>query len=110
MNQFKNNIPVILLLVLVPYFFYTDASLAQSIIAASLAALSGYKYYLEQKQLPDYEKVFEEKLTLMGEISDENFRKVEEQLISVRQKMGMEGYVNTQKKKMTDKQNVSSIW
>lgn len=110
MNQFKNNIPVILLLVLVPYFFYADASLAQSIIAASLAALCGYKYYLEQKQLPDYEKVFEEKLNSMGEISDANFRKVEEQLISVRQKMGMEGYINTQKNKMTDKQSVSSIW
>ena len=60
MNQIKNNIPVILLLVLVPYFFYADASLAQSIIAASLAALCGYKYYLEQKQLLDYKKIFEE--------------------------------------------------
>ncbi len=110
MNQIKNNIPVILLLVLVPYFFYADASLAQSIIAASLAALCGYKYYLEQKQLPDYEKVFEERLESMGKISDENFKKVEEQLISVKQKMGMEGYVNTQKKKLQEAQKVSGVW
>ncbi len=110
MNQIKNNIPVILLLFIAPYFFNPEVSLPQAIIAAALAALCGYKYYLEQKQLPNYEKIFEERLLQMGNISDENFKKIEEQIISVKQKVGMEGYVNTQKKKLAEAQKVSGIW
>lgn len=110
MNQLKRNIPVILLTIVAPYLFFMEASIGQAIIAASLAALAGYKYHLEQKELPDYEKVFEEKLKDMGKISDENFKKVEDEIIAIKQKYGVEGYIKTQKAKLSEVKDAGSVW
>lgn len=106
----KRNIPVILLTVLAPYLFFVGASIGQAIIAASLAGLAGYKYYLEQKELPNYEKMFQEKLENMGKLSDENFKKVEGEIIAIKQKIGVEGYIKTQKGKLSEVKDASSIW
>lgn len=62
MKNLKDNLPLILLLAIVPYFFYASPTLSQAIIAASLAALVGFKYYLEYNAQPDYAKLFEAKI------------------------------------------------
>lgn len=62
MEKIKQNLPVILLLIIVPYFFYSDPSLPQAIIAAVIAGIAGFKYHLESKELPDYVKLFEARL------------------------------------------------
>lgn len=61
MNQIKQNLPVILLLSIVPYFFYSDPSLPQAIIAAVLGAVAAYKYHLEKSEI-NYVKMFEKKM------------------------------------------------
>ena len=110
MNSLKSNLPVILLVAVVPYFFYNDPTISQSLIAIALCLLAGYKYNIEQKALPDYEKLFKKQIEDMAKNADDNFKKVEDQLISVKQKMGMEGYVNTQKKKLSEVPRGGSIW
>ena len=62
MQKLIENIPLILLLVLVPYFFYNDPNIAQSIILAAISGLVGYRAYLDSLIKPDYEALFTERL------------------------------------------------
>jgi len=62
MTKLSESIPLLLLIVLVPYFFYAEPNIAQSIIAAALSALVGYRYYLDSLVKPDFEGLFTERL------------------------------------------------
>lgn len=73
MEQIKQNLPVILLLTIVPYFFYANPSLPQAIIAAVIAGIAGFKYYLESKELPNYVEMFEEKMKADKEEMDAKY-------------------------------------
>lgn len=71
MKNFIKGIPFALLLVLVPFFFYSEPNLAQSIIIASISALCGYRYYLMEKEQPNYALLFSKDIiTLKKEISE----------------------------------------
>lgn len=58
MNKFIEALPFVLLLVLVPFFYYNSPNIAQSIIILSISALCGYRYYLMKQEQPDYAKIF----------------------------------------------------
>ena len=62
MKAFIKGIPFILLLVLVPFFFYNDPSIAQAIIVSAVSALCGYRYYLMENEQPNYALLFSEDL------------------------------------------------
>lgn len=62
MNKYIKVLPYVLLLTLTPFFFYSQPNLAQSIIVLAVAGLSGYFYYIESKQLPDYRAIFAKEL------------------------------------------------
>jgi hypothetical protein len=62
MKQFVEAIPFALLLAVVPYFFYNTPNISQSIIVFALSALCGYRYYIMEKQQPDYIKLFRKEL------------------------------------------------
>lgn len=69
MNKIIEGIPYILLVALTPYLFFNDPNIAQAIIISAIAALSGYRYYLNHNSLPDYRKLFKDELR---EIKKEN--------------------------------------
>lgn len=62
MQKLIDSLPLILLVSLVPYFFYSEPNIAQSVIVTAIAALSGYSYYLASLKKPDYVKIFTERL------------------------------------------------
>lgn len=65
MNKFIEALPFVLLLALVPFFYYNSPNIAQSIIILSVSGLCGYRYYLMNKEQPDYSKVFNKELVKM---------------------------------------------
>lgn len=73
MNQIKENLPVILFVGIVPYFFYSEPSVAQATIAAVLGAVAAFKYYLEYNAKPDYVKIFEEKFEVQEKLLKEAY-------------------------------------
>ena len=91
MKQIKDNLPLVLLLSIVPYFFYNEASIAQAIIAGSLAALVGFKYYLEQKALPDYRELCEELISEHKEAVEAKLKAQDSDIDIIRQKQGLIG-------------------
>lgn len=54
--------PLVLLVSLVPYLFYSEPNIAQSIILSAIAGLFGYVAYLESLKKPDYVAIFTERL------------------------------------------------
>lgn len=80
LQQIKENLPVILFVGIIPYFFYSEPSIAQAIIAAVLGSVASFKYYLEHNAQPDYVKIFNEKFEtqerLLKEAYMEDFNKL----------------------------------
>ena len=66
MNKFLQVLPFALLLVLVPFFYYTSPNIAQSIIIIAISALCGYQYYLMSNEQPDYSKRFQGELNILA--------------------------------------------
>ena len=62
MQKVIDSVPLILLLSLVPYFFYNDPSVAHSIILVAISGLVGYRTYLDAQKKPDFLKLFTERL------------------------------------------------
>lgn len=91
MKNLKDNLPLILLLSVVPYFFYATPTLAQSVIAASLAALVGFKYSLEHKSQPDYVKIFEDKISKRDGDIKAHIEKLVKELEELREKQSIKG-------------------
>jgi hypothetical protein len=89
MKHLKENLPLILLVGIVPYFFYADPTLSQAIIASSLAALVGFKYYLEYNSLPDYKALFEEQLQSRDEQVTKKVNELIKELNQVRERQGV---------------------
>ena len=89
MKHLKENLPLILLVGIVPYFFYADPTLSQALIASSLAALVGFKYYLEHNSLPDYKALFEEQLKTRDELTAKKINELSKELRTVREKQGV---------------------
>ncbi len=73
MQKLSESIPLLLLVGLVPYVFYNNPNIAQSIILAAITGLVGYRYYLESLVKPDFEKIFKERL---DEIAVDNDKKL----------------------------------
>jgi hypothetical protein len=62
MNKFIEALPFVLLLALVPFFYYNSPNIAQSIIIVAVSALCGYRYYLLNQEKPDYAKIFKNEI------------------------------------------------
>lgn len=62
MQKLIESVPLILLLVLTPYFYYNEPNIAQSIIIGAVASLVGYRSYLDSLVKPDYVAIFTERL------------------------------------------------
>ena len=71
MKKFLEAIPFVLLLALVPYFFYSSPNIAQSIIILAITALCGFRYYQIDKEQPDYVKIFEKEIRRIEKESKE---------------------------------------
>lgn len=65
MNKFIEALPFVLLLVLVPFFYYNSPNIAQSIIIVAVSSLCGYRYYLMKQEQPDYSKIFHAEIVKM---------------------------------------------
>lgn len=89
MKHLKENLPLILLVGIVPYFFYADPTLSQALIASSLAALVGFKYYLEHNSLPDYKALFEEQLETRDGVMNVKLDGLIKEITTVREKQGV---------------------
>ena len=91
MKHLKDNLPLILLLAVVPYFFYASPTLSQAIIAASLAALVGFKYYLEYNTQPDYKKMFTEQIDKRDTDIKNHIKELVKELEELREKQSIKG-------------------
>lgn len=65
MKKFIEALPFVLLLALVPFFYYNSPNIAQSIIILAVSGLCGYRYYLLSQEQPNYGKVFQAELIKM---------------------------------------------
>jgi len=65
MKKLVNLLPFILL-VAVTVFSFVKPEISVSISILGLSALAGYKFFLESKEVPNYEKVFAERLEEMN--------------------------------------------
>jgi hypothetical protein len=63
MKKIIEGIPYALLLVLTPYLFLKEPSVAQALIVGFVAGLSGYRYHLDSVKQPNYIKLFKEELS-----------------------------------------------
>jgi positive regulator of sigma E activity len=88
MQKLINLVPLILLTVLSSYLFFTEPNIAQSIILASLAGLSGYRYYLESKKQIDYAALFTERLDKKDIEIKEILSVMEKSVNEIREKQG----------------------
>jgi|TARA_R110000851_G_scaffold161867_1_gene305563 hypothetical protein len=89
MKHIKENLPLILLVGITPYFFYGSPTISQAIIATALAALVGFKYYLEYNSLPDYKSLFEEQLTKRDELVTTQVNQLIKEINKVRERQGV---------------------
>ena len=103
MKHFKENLPLILLVAIVPYFFYTTPTLSQAIIAGSLAALVGFKFHLEHNALPDYKAEFETQLKERDELVVAEINKLIGELNKVRETQGV---INMQERTTQSRESV----
>ena len=83
MKKLVNLLPFLLLTILVGLSF-VNSSIAISISVAALAALSGFKFYLESKEVPDYEKVFAERLEEINKSNKEAIAKLESEISRIK--------------------------
>lgn len=58
MKKLLEVIPFILLIGLVPFFYYNNPNIPQSIILLSISALCGYRYFSMDQEKPDYVSIF----------------------------------------------------
>ncbi len=65
MKKLIEALPFVLLLALVPFFYYNSPNIAQSIIILAVSGLCGYRYHLMHKEQPDYSKVFHKEIVGM---------------------------------------------
>ena len=71
MKKFLEAIPFVLLLALVPYFFYNTPNIAQSIIILAITALCGFRYHQIEKEQPDYVQIFQKEIRRIEKESKE---------------------------------------
>lgn len=104
MKAIKENMPLLLLLSVVPYFFYANPTLPQAIIAGCLAALAGFKYWMEHNTLPDYKKMFEEEIERRDAVIKEQVEELAEEVSNVREKQGI---INFGEAKASQRANIN---
>lgn len=71
MNKYLKALPFVLLSALVPFFFYSQPNLAQSLIILAVSGLCGFLYYLDSKQQPDYKQQFAKELDTLVKYNKE---------------------------------------
>tara|TARA_R110000851_G_scaffold23718_7_gene69194 strand:- start:478 stop:747 length:270 start_codon:yes stop_codon:yes gene_type:complete len=71
-----------------PYFFYNEPNIAQSIIVIAVSALVGYSYYLENLKKPDYVKIFTERQNGKDEEVNEILRQMRLEVNQIRESQG----------------------
>ena len=91
MKELKSNLPLILLIAIVPYFFYQSPTIPQAIIAASLAALVGFKYFLEHNSLPDYKAIFEAQIKDRDEKMNTRLKDLDADVSVLKEKQSIKG-------------------
>jgi len=84
MQKLVNSVPLILLLVLTPYFFYNEPNIAQALVLAVIGSLVGFRAYLDGLETPDYHKLFTERLDNKDIEVNEILRQFEKDLANVR--------------------------
>jgi len=104
MKQIKEALPLVLLLAIVPYFFYASPTLPQAIIAACIAALAGFKYWLDHNSLPDYRKLFQEQIDKRDGDIKAIIEELNEEISNVREKQGI---ININETKKQQRANIS---
>lgn len=104
MKYIKEALPLVLLLAIVPYFFYSNPTLPQAIIAACLAGLAGFKYWLDHNLLPDYKKLFEEQIESRDAAIKELIEELSQEISDVREKQGI---ININEAKKQQRANLS---
>ena len=80
MKKVLDLFPFVLLFITLPYFFYSNPSIAQSCISIALVAYCGYQCYLIEKRDPDYEKKFEKALMFL----EQEIKRVEKKTSDIR--------------------------
>ena len=99
MQKLIDSLPLLLLVGIVPYFFYSEPNIAQSVIATALAALSGYSYYLASLKKPDYVKIFADRLDARDEQVAKAFTHLELALNEVKDNQSKLNIVKTNEDK-----------
>jgi len=102
MKKTLDLLPFALLLTLVPFLFYSTPNIAQSIIIGVISALSGLKYYLIDKELPNYEKMFKEQLDIQSKETKEELKFIKAELANIREKYGKVSLEQQQVKKASN--------
>ena len=93
MKSIKNLLPIALLISIVPFLFYGEPSIAQSIIVIAVAALAGFRYHLDQKEQPDYVQIFKDQINENTKQSNLIFKKLEDEIKALKEKQGVIGLV-----------------
>jgi hypothetical protein len=86
MRRILDLFPFFLLLVILPFFFYKDPSIAQSIIAVGLTALCGYQYNILDKK-HEFESRLEAAEKKAQIASEEADKRVEKAMVYLEQKI-----------------------
>jgi len=95
MKKLIEATPLLLLLSLVPFLFYSQPNIAQSVILSAIAGLFGFTVYLESLKKPDYVKIFTERL---DERDLENDKKLNILLKEIEELRATQGKLNIVKK------------
>jgi hypothetical protein len=102
MKNVLELIPTILMVSLVPYFFYSEPNIAQSVIVTAITALVGYKYYLESIKKPDYVKIFKEELLSRDQYHKEITAALRKEVNEIREKQGKLNLIQSREQKINN--------
>jgi hypothetical protein len=78
MKKFMEAIPFLLLIGLVPFFYYNSPNIAQSIIVLAVSALCGYRLFSMDQEKPNYVQIFQEEFDQYKNERDEELKVLQE--------------------------------
>ena len=102
MNKIIGNLPFIILTAIVPYFFYREPNIAQSIIVLGVCGLSGFSYCLRDKKKPDLEAIFRKQIEDRDLEIFNQIKKQNEDIKSIKENQGRDSIDKMVKTKIND--------
>lgn len=102
MKNLLELIPTFLMVSLVPFFFYSEPNIAQSVITSAIVALVGYKHFLDSQIQPDYIEIFKEELSARDKHHAEIISNLQKEFNEIREKQGKLNLIQSKEQKINN--------